>query len=424
MKDRTIKVDSLTRVEGEGALALEIRNGRVQLARLNIYEPPRFFEAFVRGRSFLEIPDIVARICGICPAAHQVTAVQAMENACGVEPHEGIRALRRLLVCGEWIESHALHIHLLHSPDFMRYPDAIRMAEDHPAVLRRGLELKKIGNRIMAILGGREVHPVTVKVGGFYRVPVRNELAEIRERLKWACSSALETVHWTAELPFPDLERSYTFIALRHVSEYAMNDGDLVSSTGMEVAPDRYEEHFNETQVDHSTALHSCTVDGGAYLVGPLARFNLNFDRLPPNVREAAKSAGFSPPIRNPFKSIVVRALELLYACEEALRIIEAYAPPPQAAIVVKPRPASGFSITEAPRGALYHAYHMDEKGHILKANIIPPTAQNQKVMEEDLRDLALRYGDLPKAELTWRCEQAIRNYDPCISCATHLMKL
>lgn len=325
-----------------------------------------------------------------------------------------------VLVCGEWIESHALHIFLLHAPDFLGYPDAIRMAHDHSEIVRRGLELKKLGNDIMALLGGREIHPVTVKVGGFYRVPAKRELDGIKERLKWACDAALETLKWSAGLPFPAFERDYELVALRHVSEYPMNDGHLVSNRGRDLSAEHYEDHFREKQVAHSNALHSRTIEGETYLVGPLARYNLNFDRLSSDVQETAQAACLAPPVCNPFKSIVVRSIELLYAEQEALGLIEAYEPPDETALALEPRAAVGCSLTEAPRGALYHRYRMDEKGLILDARIVPPTAQNQKVMEEDLREFALRYHEMPEKELTWRCEQVVRNYDPCISCATH----
>lgn len=216
MKSRTIKVDYLARVEGEGALYVKVKNSTVVDVKLKVFEPPRFFEAFLRGRRFIEAPDITARICGICPIAYQMSAVHAMEDACGVKVGGPLRALRRLIYCGEWIESHALHIYLLHAPDFLGYADAIQMAKDYPEVVQRGLQLKKVGNDIMTLLGGREVHPINVRVGGFYRAPTKRELALLAERLKWARDAALETVRWTATLPFPEFEQDYEFVALRH----------------------------------------------------------------------------------------------------------------------------------------------------------------------------------------------------------------
>ena len=424
MRNKIIKVDSLARVEGEGAFTVEVRNGRVADVKLRIFEPPRFFEGLLRGRAYTEAPDLTARICGICPVAYQMTAVQAIESACGITVEGPIHLWRRLLVCGEWIESHALHVHLLHAPDFLGYPDGLRMARDHPEAVQRGLGIKKAGNELLTLLGGREIHPINVRVGGCYRAPRKKELATLREQLRRALEASMETVRWVAGLPFPNFERDYTFVALRHVSEYPMNEGRIVSSGGLDVAVDAYEEHFIEKQVAHSHALHSVARAGGAYLVGPLARYNLNFDRLSPLAQETARSAGLGPVCRNPFQSIIIRSIEILYACEEALRLLDRYEPPEQPAVDVQPRAAIGMSCTEAPRGLLYHRYRLDEKGLIVEAKIVPPTSQNQKMMEDDLREIVSRYLHLPQKELTWRCEQAIRNYDPCISCATHLVKI
>jgi sulfhydrogenase subunit alpha len=421
---RTIKVDYLARVEGEGSLLVKIRGGRVVDTQLKIFEPPRFFEAFLRGRSFLEAPDITARICGICPVAYQMSAVHAMENAMGVTVDGQIRELRRLLYCGEWIESHALHIYMLHAPDFLGYPDAITMARDHPAIVQRGLALKKAGNEIVSLLGGREIHPINVRVGGFYRVPTRRELEPLSKRLESARDQAMETVRWVAGLSFPPFEQDYTFVALRHASEYPFNEGRIVSSHGLNIVTRQYEEHFQEEHASHSNALQSTMRGGEAYFVGPLARYNVNFDRLSPVAQDAARAAGLPPPCRNPFQSIVVRAVEVLYACDEALRIIAGYEPPERPFVPMEPRAGIGYGCTEAPRGMLYHRYQIDADGTILDAKIVPPTSQNQKRIEQDLHEFVQQHLDLTSENLAWRCEQAIRNYDPCISCATHFLDM
>jgi coenzyme F420-reducing hydrogenase alpha subunit len=421
---RTIKVDYLARVEGEGGLTVRVRDGKVVETRLRIFEPPRFFEAFLRGRAFTEAPDITARICGICPVAYQMSAVHAMEAAFDVRVEGQVRALRRLLYCGEWIESHALHIYLLHAPDFLGYPDAVRMAADHRDAVRRGLELKKTGNEIIALLGGREIHPINVRVGGFYRAPARSELAPLVERLRWARDAALETVRWVAGFEFPDFEHDYEFVALRHAEEYPFNEGRIASTGGLDIAAGDYEGHFVEEHVPHSNALHSRLRAGGAYLCGPLARYALNASHLSPLAREAARAAGLGEICRNPFKSIVVRAVEVLWACDEALRIIDAYERPERPFAEVTPRPATGHGATEAPRGLLYHRYRVDAEGTILDAKIVPPTSQNQRMIEEDLARFVAPRLALSQEALTWQCEQAIRNYDPCISCATHFLTL
>jgi coenzyme F420-reducing hydrogenase alpha subunit len=421
---RTIKVDCLARVEGEGALRIRLRGDQVQDVRLEIFEPPRLFEAFLRGRHFSEAADITARICGICPIAYQMSAVHALERALGVTIDPAVRALRRLFYCGEWIESHALHVFLLHAPDFLGYQDALEMARDHRALVEQALRIKKTGNRLVALMGGREIHPVSAAVGGFYRVPAKRELGTLVEDLKWARDAALSAARRVAGFEFPDFEQDYEFVALSHPDEYPFNEGRLVSSRGLDIDPAEFEDHFVERQVPYSNALHAQLRQRASYLVGPVARFNLNFSKLPEVARQAAEDCGLRAPCRNPFRSIVVRAIEIVFACEEALRLIAAYEPPAKPRVEVSPRAGSGAAITEAPRGILYHRYEVDERGLIRAAKIIPPTSQNQKTIEEDLRRLAPQLLALSEEEMTWRCEQAVRNYDPCISCATHFLKL
>ncbi|HJX62284.1 MAG TPA: Ni/Fe hydrogenase subunit alpha [Dehalococcoidia bacterium] len=424
MKSRTIKVDYIARVEGDGALYVKINKGTVADVKFKIWEPPRLFEAFLRGRNYSEAPDITARICGICPIAYQMSSVHAMEAAFGVKVDPQVRALRRLIYLGEWLESHPLHVFLLHAPDFLGYEDAIQMAADHPDIAVRGLQLKKLGNELMAFLGGREIHPINVCVGGFYKVPLKKELLPFVEKLKWARDASLETVRWTATLAFPDFEQDYEFVALRHPDEYAITEGRLVSNKGLDIAISEFEEHSIEEHIPYSNALHSRLKERGAYFVGPLARYNLNFDKLPPIAQQVARDVGLGPVCLNPFKSIIVRMVETVFACDEAIRIIEQYEMPEKPRAEIKPRAATGHGCTEAPRGILYHRYRLDDQGVIQEAKIVPPTSQNQKSIESDLWRFVPKYIDLPTDKLQWQCEQAIRNYDPCISCATHFLKL
>jgi coenzyme F420-reducing hydrogenase alpha subunit len=421
---KTIKTDFLARVEGEGGMVVTIKDGRVEDVKLRIYEPPRFFEAFLRGRSFTEVPDITARICGICPVAYQMSSVQAMEQICGVEVDGQLRALRRLLYCGEWIESHALHVFMLHAPDFLGYESAVHMAKDHPELVAKALELKKTGNELMTVVGGREVHPINVRVGGWYRVPRKRELAPLVEKLERAREIALEAVAVTAGLDFPDYAFDYELVALAEPDEYAIDRGRIVSNRGLDIDVTEYEDCFVEEHVEWSNALHSRVIGRGSYLCGPLARFALGHERLSPAAREAAAEAGLSPDERNPFRSIVVRSVELVYAADEALRLIAEYEEPDAPAVEVEPRAGVGHGCTEAPRGILYHRYEIDDEGTILDAKIVPPTSQNQRTIEEDLRGVVERSLDATDRELTDLCEQAIRNYDPCISCATHFLTL
>ncbi|MBV8073343.1 MAG: Ni/Fe hydrogenase subunit alpha [Acidobacteriaceae bacterium] len=421
---KTIRVDTLARVEGEGSLYIKFQGDRVCDVSLDIYEPPRLFEAFLRGRHYSEASDITSRICGICPIAYQMSAIHAMERALGVDIEPAIRLLRRLFYCGEWIESHTLHVFMLHAPDFLGYPDAIAMAREHKDVVEKGLRLKKIGNRIVTLLGGREIHPISAAVGGFYKLFSRSELLELADDLEWALEASIDTVKLVSGFEFPDFEPDYEFVALRHPDEYPFNEGRLRSNRGLDIDAADYENHFVEFQVKHSNALHSSLKGRGSYLVGPLARFNLNFDLLPPIAQQAAREVGLVVPVRNPFRSIVVRAIEIVFACAEALRVIREYRPPERPRVSAPNRAGTGQAITEAPRGILYHRYDLDENGIIRTAKIVPPTSQNQSRIEQDLREFAPRLAASSIEEATWKCEQAVRNYDPCISCATHFLKL
>ena len=423
-RSRTIKVPYLARVEGEGGLFVKLKGDQVTDVKLKIFEPPRLFEAFLRGRHVTEIPDIVARICGICPVAYQMSAVHAIERAMGVTIDPAIRLLRRLFYCGEWIESHALHVFMLHAPDFLGYPDAIRMARDHRALVEQGLRLKKTGNRIVSLMGGREIHPVSVAVGGFYRVPKENELAVLGDDLKRALDESVAAVRLVAAFEFPDFEQDYEFVALSHPQEYPFNEGRLVSNKGLDIDVADYEKHFVEQHVAHSNALHSLLRGSGSYLVGPLARFNLNYSRLPDVAQQVARECGLAVPCRNPFRSIVVRAVEMVFAFWEALRVLREYRQPASSRAEVPDRAGIGCAATEAPRGTLYHRYEIDDRGLVRLAKIVPPTSQNQKRIEDDLWRFVSQLASRPNEEVTWKCEQAIRNYDPCISCATHFLQL
>lgn len=421
--NRTLSVKTLTRVEGEGALHVALKDGTLERVELNIYEPPRFFEAFLRGRAHTEPPDLTARICGICPVAYQISACNAIEDACGVEIDADIVALRRLLYCGEWIHSHVLHIYLLHAPDFLGHPDIIGMAGDHREAVERGLSLKKVGNQLMEFVGGRAIHPINVRVGGFYSVPTRSEFRQIAEQLRRALDDALATVEWVAGFGFPDFEFDHEMMALSQGDRYPIENGVIARSAGAPFAVSDFTDHVVESHVSHSTALHA-TLDGNRYLTGPLARFTLNSSALSPIAAEAAARAGLGSSCRNPFRSIIVRAVEVVYAIEEALRIIAEYQRPARPFVDVPARAGVGHGVSEAPRGLLYHRYRIDQDGLVSAATIVPPTSQNQAAIEADLARVISGNLDLSDDALTKLCEHAIRNYDPCISCAAHFLTL
>ncbi len=420
--ERTIGVEGLSRVEGEGSLRVVVRDGRVDDVALEIFEPPRYFEALLVGRHFAEAPDITARICGICPVAYQMSACAAMEDACGVMVDEPVRDLRRLLYCGEWIQSHALHVYLLHAPDFLGCADAVELAERDREAVERGLALKRTGNMVMATVGGRSVHPVNVRVGGFYRSPDPQAVAALVEPLRRARDAALATVEWVVGFDFPDVQGDYRFVALRDPPRYPIEQGRPASSDGLDLSPAQLADLVVEEHVARSTALHARLAGRDAYLTGPLARYALNADRLPPIAAQAADRVGLGAVCTNPFRSIVVRAVELVAACDEALSLAQRYIPPDPPAVPVPARAGVGTGATEAPRGLLFHRYELDAEGTILNARIVPPTSQNQLTIEDDLRRVAQEGITLEDDQLQLRCEQAVRNHDPCISCAAHFL--
>ncbi len=422
---RTIRVEALTRVEGEGALHVRLEGDRIDEVQLNIYEPPRFFEAFLRGRPLEEVPDVTARICGICPVAYMMSSVHALENALGIAVSPEIRRWRRLLYCGEWIESHALHMHLLQAPDFFGYDSGIDMARDFPEEVNRGLRLKKHGNQLLEVLGGRAIHPINVAVGGFHRAPRRDELAALIPDFEWGLQAAVETTRWAAGFDFPDFERPYEMIALSHPDEYAMNEGRIASTNGGSIPVESFETEFEEIHVPHSTALQAARrKGGGCYFVGPLARVNLNRDRLSPTARQVSDDVGIAWPCRNPYRSIVARGIELIHAYEEALGILRDNQPPRPPRIEFEPRAGEGCAATEAPRGLLYHRYRVDADGKVEFATIVPPTSQNQRQIEDDLRQLLPGILSQTDEQIGLDCERLVRSYDPCISCSTHFLKV
>ena len=425
MTDRVIKVTALTRVEGEGGLYIKLNGDTIENVRLEIYEPPRLFEALLRGRKLEDVPDVTARICGICPVAYQMSSVHSLEAALGVEINPEIRKLRRLLYCGEWIESHALHVYLLNAPDFLGFESGLEMAADFPAEVNRGLRMKKHGNQLLEILGGRAIHPVNVCVGGFFRSPRSEDLKKLLPDLEWCLNAAIETTKWVAGFDFPDFSCNYQLVSLANDKEYPMNEGYIATSDGESIDVIDYEKEFEESHVEHSTALHSLrTKTGNAYLTGPLARVSLNVNQLSPTARRLVDESSVSWPCFNPFQSIVARGLELVHAFEEAIQIIREYQPAKPSRVEYAYQSGSGCAVTEAPRGLLYHRYVVDADGKVVEAKIVPPTSQNQAQIEADLRKWIPHALSDDEAATARAFENLVRCYDPCISCSTHFLKV
>jgi len=425
MTHRSVEVPVIARVEGEGALHIKVEDEKITDLRLEIYEPPRFFEAFLVGRHYSEVPDVVARICGICPVAYQMSAAHGLERLFDVQLSPGTRELRRILYCGEYIESHVLHIFLLAAPDFLGYDDAIQLAADKPDIVKMALEMKRIGNDIMATIGGREIHPVSARVGGFSKAPRPKDLQAFLPRLEWALAQMPAIADLVGSIPKPPFDRPAEMVSMVHPDEYPLNEGGLASTEGKSFDSTTFEEVTQELHVEHSNALHSLMVGTDTpYFVGPLARVNLNVDRLTPVARECLPRTGLSLPEPDPFFSMSARVVETAVAIEEAIRLISAYEPPEPSMAEVTPKAGRAMWVTEAPRGTLYHRYDVNEDGTIREAKIVPPTAQNLEHMEADLRQFVPGVLDRPDEELTRLCEMVVRNYDPCISCATHFLRL
>lgn len=419
----TIDVPSLARVEGEGALHLKIEKGALQHLQFKIYEPPRFFEKFLEGRHYTEVPDIVARICGICPVAYQVSAVNALESVFEVQLTPWIKQMRRLLYCGEWIQSHSLHIHLLALPDYFSEDSVLGLAAKHPEEVKRGFAIQEVGNRIIKFLGGRSVHPVGLQVGGFHKAPNEESAAELLESIESVLPAAIELTEWIASIPLPDDQQRFNSVALTSPG-YPLEGGRLKSDSGLDLIENQYEQHFKELQSPHSTALWSL-VDGNNYLVGPLARLNLNMGSLPPFLSELLSKVGNPFPSRNMFHSMLARAVEICFVLHEAAGILRKYRLPDSPSVPVEVKAGSGCGWSEAPRGLLWHRYQVDKKGIIQAAKIVPPTSQNQARIEQDLADSLQAFGlERSDEELRLHSEKVIRNYDPCISCATHFLSL
>lgn len=419
MVDRTIVYDYISRVEGQGSLEVTVSNGKVSDVKLKIFEAPRFFEAFLRGRNALELPELASRICGICPISHVITSAKAVENALEVSLDERTIALRKALALSGIMQSHALHIYFLATPDFLGYPSAIAASKDLADVVRRGFRLKRVANMVSEYIGGRAVHPVTLTVGGFTRPPSAQRLEEIVKALDDASEDAFETVKLVSGFKYPEFEPNHVNVALSSGDGYAITEGVAKTSSGEYFEGRDYRGHVSEEQVPHSNTKRSTLKNNSSFKVGPVSRFNLNHDSLCDMAKEAAEKAGLKPPVRNPFKSTVVRAVEIVQAIEEMRSILEGGVniPPPRK---TRFRQSTGAALTEAPRGLLYHSYAIDRDGNVLNADIVTPTAHNSWRIEKDICELVPSVAHLDEDALRSLLGMLVRAYDPCISCSVH----
>lgn len=421
--ERQVNVAYIARIEGQGQIEIRVSGGQIKEARFPVFEPPKFFESFLVGRHCSEVHELTSRICGICPVPHQITALRAVENALGIKISQQTRDLRRLLNYSSHIQSHILSIYILSLPDFLGHESIFTMTKDYAPVILRALKLKKLGNDITELIGGRAVHPVSALVKGFTNVPEKEQMKKIRERLVDAKKDALETIELVSTLKIPDLAVDSEHLSISQPDEYAMNEGRLKSTKGIDADESEYRDYIAESQVDYSWTKQSRVIGRDSFLVGPLARVNINFDQLSYDTRRMAQKIDFKVPNFNPFASIIARALEVLNAIDDSIVIIDRL-PLKEEDRSFEVKAGRGYAITEAPRGILYHAYTLDEKGEVTKADIVTPTAENLKNVENDFLQLIPKITDLSEEEATLRCEMLVRAYDPCLSCSVHYIRV
>ncbi len=415
-----LRVDYITRVEGEGGIEIDLDEQRRLLdARVTIFEPPRFFEGIVLGRRCEEIVDIVARICGLCPVTYQLGTLLAIERILGLEISRQAQLLRKVFALSQYLGSHGIHVFFLALPDYLGYDDIFEMAGEHRDLVNRGLRLKKLGNDIASFLGAREVHPVTAVIGGFTKLPPRSLLDDLIVQLKARQEDARAALEFVARLPRPAWVGGRVFGALSHPAEYGLDEGRWCTNDGLSLSAEEFTGYVDEYQAPYSNALRCRLKNGSYYMVGPLARVNLNFEQLSPEARRAASGLNLSVPDYNPFNSIVARLLEIMHAIEMSIKYLEEIEVREESPSY-DVRAGAAASLIEAPRGTLYHRFRIDDRGFVQEARIIAPTTQNLSRIEQDLRELVPQIAGEQDDYITRACEVAVRNYDPCISCATH----
>lgn len=417
-----LTVEHVARIEGHGNIRIEVDGGVVREIRLDVVEPARFFESMVAGRRFDEAPLITSRICGICSPNHVVTSIKAIEAALGVQVSERTKLLRKLLVYGSFLQNHATHLYILAAPDYVGLPNVFPLADSNPDIVARALRLKKLGNELTSLVGGRSVHPVTAVVGGFTSEPDPAKLEGFREMLLAVADDAMETVGLFKSFAVPDFATAGEMLALTADDDYAIYEGDTAAyDAGWRRPAGEYRDFIREDVVGHSNAKHS-TVDGRPFLVGSVARINLNAGRLNERGQAALAASGVEVGTRNPFHMNLLQAVELADAASRCVGYIERLLESGGSSLPVPFHIAAGEggSATEAPRGTLYHSYGIDDDGIITSGDVITPTAQNLANIEADMRAFAPTVADRDETEFKLLVEELVRSYDPCLSCSVH----
>lgn len=428
--DLRIEVPYVTRVEGHGTIVIDMKEGKLLTSHLEVVEPPRYFEAMLKGFPWSDIALITSRICGICSVGHQMTSLRATEKALGIEVSDQTVALRKLLVYGATMQSHVLHIFFLAAPDLLGVPSVVPLAASHPDVVKMALRMKKLSNDICDRLGGRTIHPNRLVPGGFTRLPSREDLVWIRDKLAGQmvpdARTSLELLKKLAPA-FPDFHRETEYVGLADPGEYAFYDGQISSTDSGLLPVEDYLSVTNEFIVPYSTSKH-CRHARSSYSVGALARYNNNYRLLNPLARQAAESLGLVPPLTNPFLNTVVQLVETFHVVEESLKLLERLVADgireEKPAAPGRLREGRGVAATEVPRGILFHDYTYDNRGQVARANCIIPTTQNTQCIDDDMKELVpwmLSHG-MSKERMTLTLEMLVRAYDPCISCSVHFL--
>jgi sulfhydrogenase subunit alpha len=432
---RTIKVDVkyLTRVEGHGNIVVDVKEGRLETCKLEIIESPRFFEGMLRGRSIFEAQHITSRICGICACGHTLASIQAAEDAIGFIPSDQTMKLRKLLLYQEILDSHLLHIYILVAPDLLGVKSFIPLIDSHNKVVKRALRMKKACNDVCAILAGRHIHPISSIVGGFTKIPQEKDINAMLEILYEMRPDMDATIDLAKTFKFPEFQRETEYVALVNDSdEYPLLDGDIGTSDGVRVKKDKYMEITNEFVVPHSSAKHAkCSRE--SYMVGALARFNLNGGKLHPKAGQVAEELGMKPGIFNPYLNTAAQLIECIHCLEDSISILEGFkrsGTRQEEALTVglnekntiPVKAGNGIGAVEVPRGLLFHNYQVDQDGKIINANCIIPTSQNVNNIEQDMKKLVPEILHKTDEEITLQMEMLVRAYDPCISCSAHFL--
>ena len=426
-KDLNINVHHLTRVEGHGNIVVNMKDGVLEKAQLDIVEAPRYFEAMLKGRSFHEAAIITSRICGICSLGHQMTSLKATEEALGLEISRQTEQLRKLAVHGATIQSNVLHAYFLAAPDFLNVGSVFPLVGTHPEVVVRALRMKRLANDIGDVITGRAVHPITIVPGGFTKLPTAGELKELRRRLvEDAIPDVLETLETFLALAgaIPQFTRETEYISLRHDDEWALYDGDICSSDTGRVPVTEYLNVTNEFVVPHSSSKHA-KYNRSSYMVGALARFNNNEDKLHDEAKKVAEALGLKAINYNPYMNTVAQVVEVVHCVYDSIDIIDKLLETGITDEKPNQRPTKygrGCASTEVPRGILFHDYTYDHRGIIQKANCIIPTGQNLANIDDDMKKLVPEIIEKPREEIVLNLEMLVRAYDPCISCSVHML--